>query len=403
MSLINKVLQDLDRRQALAGAGAGDAAVVQLRPTPNTKGDRRHGLWLVVAILLLAMLGGVGWMTMRLKFKPLATPVPLQPAVPARPSAPAVAPAIAPTPPPSSAVEPSAPTTVDAQVRAPAGGAEQPQAAPLPQASATQAPVAAAPAAVAPAPANPPPAVADTLKLALAIESPPLQTAPQAETKAERPKAEPKTPRLAKEPLQRVLVDKHNRTPSDSGAASNDFRRAMTLANQGRVAEAEPLLAAILKAQPGLANARQVYVSLLLEQGRIEQARRLLEEGLTLAPSHAEFALALARIHASQREYDAALAVMDKADPADAAGSSFQTLRGAVLQRLGRHAEAIAAYQNALRAAPQQAASWLGLAISYEAIGRANEARDAYRHSVDAGPLAPAAREYAEARMRALQ
>src|SRR5689334_12983901 len=97
MSLINKVLQDLDQRQALAGAGASDATVVQLRPAPNAKADRRHGLWLLVAILLVAMLGGVGWMTMRLKFKPLATPVPLQPGVPAQPSVPAAAPSIAPT------------------------------------------------------------------------------------------------------------------------------------------------------------------------------------------------------------------------------------------------------------------------------------------------------------------
>ena len=175
------------------------------------------------------------------------------------------------------------------------------------------------------------------------------------------------------------------------------------LVNQGRVAEAEPMLAAILKAQPEHANARQVYVSLLLEQGRVEQARRLLQDGLALSPSHAGFALALARIHASQRDYDAALAVMDKADPAEATGNSFQALRAAVLQRLGRHAEAVAAYQNALRAAPQQAASWLGLAISYEALGRGNDARDAYRHSVDVGPLAPAAREYAETRARVLQ
>jgi MSHA biogenesis protein MshN len=398
MSLINKVLQDLDRRQALAGAGAGDAAVVQLRPTPNTKADRRHGLWLIVAILLLAMLGGVGWMTMRLKFKPLVAPVPLQPAVPAQPSAPAAAPTVALTPPPS-AVEASAPAASAAQVPAPAPGVQPPQpAAPAPQAFAAQAPIAPAPAALTPAPVSPPPPVADTLKLALAIASPPLEAAPPAPSKVERPKAEPRTAKLAKEPAPRALVDKRDRTPSESGAASNEFRRALTLANQGRVAEAEPLLAAVLKADPAHTNARQLYVSLL-----VEQARRLLQDGLALAPSHAGFSLALARIHASQREYDAALAVLDKADPAEASGSSFQTLRAAVLQRLGRHAEAVPAYQNALRASPQQAASWLGLAISYEALGRGNDARDAYRRSLEVGPLAAAAREYAEARMRALQ
>src|SRR5919201_5841184 len=142
MSLINKVLQDLDRRQALAGAG--DASVVQLRPTPGAKADRRQGLWLLLAILLLAMVGGVGWMTMRLKFKPLATPVPLQPAVPAQRSAPAIAPTTAATPPPS-AVEAPVPAAPAAQAAAPAAGVAPAQ------------PAAPAPVAIAPAPASPPP------------------------------------------------------------------------------------------------------------------------------------------------------------------------------------------------------------------------------------------------------
>ena len=375
MSLINKMLQDLDRRQALAGAG--DVPVADIRATPNRKSDGHQRVWLIIAILLVAALAWGGWMAVPAKFKAVLTrlgseaPAPVQKTPPAVAPAPAIAPPPAITaPPPVSAVEQAAP---------------------------------AAPAAPVAPPASAPTAVADTLRLALALETPPIEAAPKAETKAETPKAERKAATPAKAPEKRALVDKRDRIPSDAATASTESRRAMALVNQGRVAEAQQLLAAILKGEPAHANARQVYVSLLLEQGRVEQARRLLEEGLTLAPSHAEFALALARIHASHREYEAALAVMDKADPAGAASGSFQTLRGAVLQRLGRHAEAVDAYQQAVRAAPQQAASWLGLAISYEATGRNTDARDAYRRSLDAGPLAPAAREYAETRARVLQ
>jgi MSHA biogenesis protein MshN len=267
------------------------------------------------------------------------------------------------------------------------------------QAPVVEQPAQPAPVSSAPAPAAVQTLTVDSLKLALAIESPPSEPAPKVET----PKPEPKAAKAPKAREVQATVDKRDRTPADSSAAANEFRRAMALVNQGRVAEAQQLLAAILKAEPAHANARQVYVAVLLEQGRIDQARHLLEEGLALAPSHAEFALALARIHAGQREYETALSVMDKADRAGAGSAIFQTLRGAVLQRLGRHAEAVQAYQNAVQAAPQQAANWLGLAISYEALARLAEARDAYRHSLDVGPLAPAAREYAETRIRALQ
>jgi tetratricopeptide (TPR) repeat protein len=81
----------------------------------------------------------------------------------------------------------------------------------------------------------------------------------------------------------------------------------------------------------------------------------------------------------------------------------FQALRGAVLQRLGRHAEALEAYDNAIRGGTPPATTWIGLGISLEAVGRRPEAAQAYRRALTAGPVAPEAREYAESRARALQ
>jgi Flp pilus assembly protein TadD len=72
------------------------------------------------------------------------------------------------------------------------------------------------------------------------------------------------------------------------------------------------------------------------------------------------------------------------------------------MQRQGRHAEAVDAYHGALAAGAGQATTWIGLGISLEGIGRRAEAATAYRKALGSGPLSADAREYAEARARAL-
>ena len=73
-------------------------------------------------------------------------------------------------------------------------------------------------------------------------------------------------------------------------------------------------------------------------------------------------------------------------------------------KRMFRHyAEAVEAYQNAIRGGPQTGATWLGFGISLEGLGRKAEAAQAYRRALGAGQLTAEAREYAETRSRALE
>ena len=94
--------------------------------------------------------------------------------------------------------------------------------------------------------------------------------------------------------------------------------------------------------------------------------------------------------------------MIEKAGAA-AQGAEFQVLRGAVLQRLGRHAEAVTAYQDALQKSAQPGGTWTGLAISLEALGRHGEAAQAYQRALAAGPMPAQLRDYAEGRIKALQ
>ena len=56
MSVINKMLQDLDRRQALGQAGA--TASVR---TPSAKTGGHEWFWRILVVLLAAALGWMGW------------------------------------------------------------------------------------------------------------------------------------------------------------------------------------------------------------------------------------------------------------------------------------------------------------------------------------------------------
>jgi MSHA biogenesis protein MshN len=352
VSVINKMLQELDRRNAAAG-GESERGPQAVKPVRSAR-TGHDWFWRVTAVLVLVSVAWVGWVAYQLQPRTLVTPLALRAAPPA-PKA-----AIIPAPQPELVAKP----------------APEPEPEPV---------------AAAPEPATQP---SETFKLARTIETPIAEPKPKAKAPAA---AAPKPAATAK-----PLVDKRERGKSVNEAAEAHFRRAAALLNQGRVSEAEEHLIAALQADPSYVPARQAYVALLLEQQRVDAALRVLREAVAVNPSQPTFSLALARIHVEQRDYRLALDVIDKAGTA-AQSPDFQALRGAVLQRLGRHGEAVSAYQKAVLGAPYAAGNWTALGISLEALGRSAEAAQAYQRALSAVPIAAELRDYAQARIRALQ
>ena len=362
MSVINRMLQDLDRRQALDG---GDAKALRVSaPKPSS----REWFWRALVVLLTAALAWMGWVAVQLlPRKPLATELAYHAASEARARSEAK----------------SEPTPI-AQSTVPA---------PVPAASVPEgAPAAGVPPATSVTPASPP---NESLRLATELKAPLAEREPPAP-----PKAVP-APRQTKEKQAKTGVDKRTATTRSSPADAH-FRRATLLLKDARVGEAEDQFLAALQAEPRHSAARQAYVSLLLEQQRISTARGLLQDTLAADPAQAWFALALARIHAMGRDYAGALAVLDRAASVGQ-GAEFQAYRGTMLQRLGRHEEALEAFQGAVRDGAAPPTAWIGYAMSLEALGRRPEAAQAYRRALSVGPIAAEAREYAESRARALE
>lgn len=353
MSVINKVLRDLDKRQAQSVAGQVPPASVK---TVTTSGGGHEWFWRIVSVLSLAALGWVAWVVYQIQPRPIATELAHQAAEQAaRRPAPAIAKA------------PAAPPVVQQP-------AQQVQA---------------------------PPAQPEPMKFAYSIETPIATPAPKAEARPAvppKPRAETKKPAPEKPRFERRDVAF---TPVEK--AEVEFRRGVDLLKRGRAAEADAAFRAALSADSKHHGARQAMVALRLERGDLDGASRLLREALAADPAQPEFAVALARIQVERSNLVDALAVLDGAAPAAEAYGEFHALRGTVLQRMGYHQHAADAYRAALRAQTGTPQVWLGLGISLEALQKRPEAAQAFRNALASGPVSSEVRTFAEQRIQALR
>lgn len=369
MSVINRMLQDLDRRRA--SGEERKALPVQARPLAG--GPPRSSRWAwALGLAALAVIAGLLYWGLR-------------PSPRAAPQAPAGQPGVAPPPSSSESGLPDAAslrfserlgtTSVFSakkpQPREPAPLAEQKSPA-VPLLSLPQPP----PPAAIPAPAPPPP-------LAAKEAVPP--------------------PRRPAEKSPQPSIDKQLKQVSPSQRAENEFRRGTQLLHQGRQTEAQTAYRAALEEDPAHRPARQALLGLLLEAKKSAEAEQLLEEGLKVNPAQPGFAMALARLQADRADLKKSIDTLQRTLPQATGNADYWAMLAALLQKDGRHGEAITHYQAALRLKPQSGVWFMGLGISLEAEGRRVDARAAFQRAQATQSLSPDLQAFVEQRLRELE
>lgn len=424
MSVINKMLQDLDKRHAApnpaapAGPDSGNLAQ-QVRPVKSSHVGSNL-FWRLMGGVMVVVVAWVIWVMWQIMPRPVVTDLAYQWLAKARTA--------------------SQPAAVTAAVPAPASESVPANAAAAPQPPAL-APAAPPPVVVGTAPmaatiakaAPPESAKLDMLRLATELLTPissrsarpvpPARTTDRQTIAAVKlgPRAETITARLA-EPAPRNeapaprarkagaapdtgSIDKRiDITPRER--AESEFRRAMSQVNQGRMAEGMEGLRATLAADSAYELARQTLVALLLEAKRTDEAAGLLQAGLAINPANIGYAMLLARIHVERGDPGSALALLQKFETtakSSAASAEYHAFVAALYQRLGRHIEAVEQYQGALRLAPGTGAWWVGLGISQEALSRPKDATDSFHRAKGTGNLNAALVAYVERRLQQLQ
>lgn len=394
MSLINKMLQDLDARGGVADADAIPASRA-VKAVPLAERERRP---LVVAVagmmlVLLAVGGWYGWQYWQYSRNHDFTVAPVPQVVvdrtPPNPAVTSVATA-APIPP----VAPAASVAETTQPQSRAGLAlerqtpamtEQAQPAPLP-AKPTKPPSpleknlgGAAPSSSSASQAMASGSGVSTASIAAPVvqaassrpsspsEAPVASRPRRAPTEAEARAAEGR-PAAADGVMRRELTPK---VESDSA-----YRRALVALGEGRVSVAMADLERAVEIDPRNESARQTYVSLLLENKRPDDAIRQLRLSLGVDPRQPALAMVLARLQLERG--GPALATLMKTLPHAANNADYLAFLAGVLQREQRHADAARYYRDALQIAPNNGVWWMGLGISLQAEQHVAEAREAY-------------------------
>ncbi|MYM26119.1 tetratricopeptide repeat protein [Duganella sp. FT135W] len=340
MSLINKMLQDLDSR----ASGGASSAVQQdeVKSVPSMERDRRPVILIGVAagVLVIAAGGWYGWQYWQAH----------------------QAPPPAPPPQPVRMIDNRMPDTTARIQEVPVA---KPVEAVAPKVVETK-----------PEPEAEP------------VVAKPKRPAPEHAERAE-PVRQPKS--VATSPAADGVVLREL-TPKQ--ASENSYRRALVSLQEGRVSSALADLDRAVEIDPRNEAARQTYVSLLLENRRTDDAIRQLRLALGIDPRQPGLAIILARLQLEKG--GPALDTLLKTLPYAGNSSDYHAFLAGVLQREQRHAEAADHYRAALQLAPQNGVWWMGLGISLQADQHLPEAREAYNRARSAGGLTPDLRNYVD-------
>lgn len=371
MSLLNQMLKDLEQRNA--GAAGAKPLSGEVRSAAGPRRGIRTWLWAVTMLLVSAAVAMAWWKMMP---RPAITTMPAVVA-PQQPTAS--------VPPPQ---KPEVAGTADLHTTASTSPAADVAQAPSPASdwhATTPASSAALPATGAEM-LTPTPAV-------LPLAKPVTDATLQARTPALR----------GVQPLAAPVAIAAVKQVSPQQRSDNLYRQAVSMLQQGRVAEAQGVLEQAVGVNPANHDARQLLVGVLVDGRRNAEAMALLQSGLEVAPEQSGFSMALARLQVESGDRAGALRTVEQGLASAGDEAEYHAFMAALLQRDGRHDDAIPHYLTALRSNPAMPTWLLGIGVSLQAQGKPGDAAEAYRRARATGQLPPELDQFAEKRLEQLR
>ncbi len=419
MSLINQMLRDLDRREVAEGARpVMPPGPVAVRPQPKRWGRQLYWLLPVIVVLMagvyfeprislfLSVLTGPGASSEQAS---RAEPGDKGVALPMMPAAVAEA---------SAAIEPVAPERTPAAVEQKEAVAEHSAAdAPMPISAVVQS---------GNSDLNRDPILASNEPLPRGVPGQadhhgqvavPLTGVLMAAENADAAELSPSAPSVAQAdvPLQPALRQpvavtieqplvrvKKVAPKTVRESAENVFAGALVQLNDGLLREAEASLRHTLMLDRAHVEARRLLVMLRLNAGERNEAAALLDEGLDFAPASVPLVVLRGRLLMEEGDLPRAIRLLEQQRAITGEHTELLSLLGSAYQQAQQFSEAVRVYRGIIEQQPENARALAGLAISLDATGAYGEALARYREALTLETLPAQVTEYARKRVSEL-
>jgi tetratricopeptide (TPR) repeat protein len=161
---------------------------------------------------------------------------------------------------------------------------------------------------------------------------------------------------------------------------------AVELVEKDRLGQAEGICRDYLTRYPNDVNAIRLLAEIGLKLGMFEDAEKLLERCLELAPNfhlaRNNYANVLGRMH----QFDKALQEISRLERAEPDNLSHSVLAASILVHAGDFEGAVRRYRAAIEAAPGHARMWLSYGHVLKTVGQTDASIEAYRRALELEP-----------------
>ncbi|MDT3295301.1 tetratricopeptide repeat protein [Shewanella sp. SP2S2-6] len=208
------------------------------------------------------------------------------------------------------------------------------------------------------------------------------------------------TNRLAPKEQGQMAITEVKLTPKQ--LAKKRFTLASEAERDGKLKDAISYYEQTLALEPSMHEARKQLAALHYGQGQLAKASEVLQQGMLLFPQQLDFALLLARVQQAAGQADLALVTLANIPDTHPLARQKWMAQSDLAQKLGQFSVSEQAYRQLLQQEPQQAKWWMGLAYALDSQQQFLQARQAYRTALGHRGLSAQASAFIEQRLTQL-
>ncbi|KPJ68028.1 MAG: hypothetical protein AMJ43_01020 [Coxiella sp. DG_40] len=167
--------------------------------------------------------------------------------------------------------------------------------------------------------------------------------------------------------------------------AQHLYKRAMQAVTDNRIKEAVRTLQVLLYAQPDNVQARETLAILLLKNGQMSQASKVISQGTMRNPNNVELIELQARILASRNKNAEAISVLQQHPFSIYDYPDYYAYMASLYQHQGQYMLAATLYNKLIKIVPDKAIWWVGLGIALESMNKNAAALESYERALQVG------------------